>query len=204
MTFLGTRKRHCVYWALVLFCTVSTKYSTFSTLRLSLDSIFSGLLALTGFVFTARTFITFKLNEVVYGSPEYRHYVEKLKSEGAYHQELYDPLKQMDNSLGTATYMCLWSTIMFIIVAFFPKTESALPLPGKATADYIWEMATKTAFSDFISIKIFIPTAYKVFADATMVYFGFCVYQLIVTAQSLHRNISDIVSHWETTYKKAK
>jgi hypothetical protein len=135
MTFLGTKERYRVYWVLVLICTLSTKYSTFSTLRLSLDSIFSGLMALTGFVFTARTFITFKLNEVVYGSPEYRQYVEKLKSEGAYSQELYAPLKQIDNSLGIATYMCLWSTIMFIIVAFFPKTETALPLPDKATAE---------------------------------------------------------------------
>lgn len=202
MTFLGTKIRQVVYWALVLACVVSTKYSTFSTLRLSLDSIFSGLLALTGFVFTARTFITFKLNEVVYGSREYREYVEALKREGAYNQELYDPLKSMDKSLGTSTYMCLWSTIMFIIVAFFPKAEGPLILANKASAEYVWEMALKISFTDFLTdMHLLTSNAYKIFTDATMVYFGVCVYQMIITAKSLHHNISDIIDHWETHYK---
>jgi len=205
VTFLGSKTRQAVFWALVLACSASTKFSTFSTLRLSLDSIFSGLLALTGFVFTARTFITFKLNEVVYGSPEYRDYVEALKREGAYKQDLYDPLKAIDNSLGTATYMCLWSTILFIIVAFFPKIEGPLTLPNKATAEYIWEMAMKICFADFlIDMHLLTSTAYKIFTDATMVYFGFCVYQMIITAKSLHHNISDIITHWETHYKGQK
>lgn len=203
MTFLGTKTRQGVFWTLVLLCVVSTKYSTFPTLRLSLDSIFSGLLALTGFVFTARTFITFKLNEVVYGSPEYRQYVEALKREGAYKQELYDPLKAIDKSLGAATYMCLWSTIMFIIVAFFPKTEGPLVLPDKASAEFIWELVPKISKEDlFAETHLLAASAYKIFTDATMVYFAFCVYQMIITARALHHNISDIISHWETHYNR--
>ncbi|ACH40240.1 MAG: hypothetical protein ACD_55C00169G0002 [uncultured bacterium] len=202
MTFLDTKNKHFVYWALVCVCIVSTKFSTFSNLRLSLDSIFSGLLALTGFVFTARTFITFKLNEVVYGSPEYRQYVEKLKKDGAYTKELYDPLKQIDTSLGTATYMCLWSTIMFVVVAFFPKTEAALAVSKTISVDYVLELFRVGGFKLLSDANVLKPTVFKVFTDASMVYFGFCVYQLIITAKALHRNISDIISHWEENYKK--
>ena len=48
-----------------------------------------------------RTFITFKLNEVIYGNPTYRGLAEQLKKEGAYDKELYDPLKKLDSNLGT-------------------------------------------------------------------------------------------------------
>jgi len=186
---------------LVFFCFMSTTFKTFSELRLSLDSIFSGLLALTGFVFTARTFITFKLNDMIYGNPEYRIYVEKLKKEGAYKRELYDPLKTVDGNLGTATYMCLWATILFIIVAFFPKPITQ-DLGNRLKADFVHEVLGNLYLTEFISPKYLLPLAYKLFTDATMVYFGFCLYQMVITAKSLHKNISDIVARWEAEYNE--
>lgn len=202
MTFLGTRKRHLVFWTLVSICALTTKFTTFSELRLTLDSIFSGLLALTGFVFTARTFITFKLNEVIYDSPKYRSYVEKLKEEGAYKQELYDPLKSIDSSLGVATYMCLWATILFIAVAFLPAMKEPLAISSKVKAENVLQLLTQIDLNQFMGRHdVQLSLICKVFTDVTMMYFGFCLYQMILTARALHKNISDIVSHWEAEYK---
>ncbi len=202
MIFLGTRKRHLIFWSLVLVCIALTKFTTFSELRLTLDSIFAGLLALTGFVFTARTFITFKLNEVIYGSAYYRSHVEKLKSEGAYTRDLYDPLKHIDNNLGVATYMCLWATILFIVVAFLPAMKEPLALSKTVKVDYALQLICKLTLQEFIHRHdIWLSLAYKAFTDVTMVYFAFCLYQMIKTARSLHKNISDIVQHWEDQYK---
>src|SRR5690606_10849700 len=66
----------------------------------ALSSVFSGLLTLTGFMFTARTFITFKLNEVVYGKPEYQQRVEAYQADGAYTLKLYEPLRELDSKVG--------------------------------------------------------------------------------------------------------
>lgn len=204
MILLGTKQRHLVFWPLVFTCVLVTKFSTFSELRLSLDSIFSGLLALTGFVFTARTFITFKLNEVIYGSEQYRDYVKKLKEDGAYKKCLYDPLKQIDSKMGAATYMCLWATIMFIVVAFLPKSVS-LDMGNNVKAEYVCQVIYNADINALVATKkLLLPLIYKVITDATMIYFGFCLYQMVITAKSLHQNISDIIVHWEEEYNKSQ
>src|SRR5471030_1570770 len=113
MIVLGSKSRHFVLWAVVVLLFVTTPLSFCTDLRLTLDCIFSGLLALAGFVFTARTFITFKLNEVIYDDPKYRVHVEKLQKDGAYKRTLYEPLRNIDQSLGDATYMSLWSVGLF-------------------------------------------------------------------------------------------
>jgi hypothetical protein len=204
MILLETKKRHIIYWALVLCFTATTKFSLMSDLRISLDAIFSGLLALTGFVFTARTFITFKLNEVIYGSSQYRDYVEKLQKEGAYKQLLYDPLRNIDNKLGTATYMCLCSIIMFVIVAFLPKAAS-IKLGSNQVAEYIYQLFLYTDITSiFTAVNYILPLIYKLITDIALVYFGFCIYQMVIAAKALHQNISDIVRHWEEDYKESK
>lgn len=204
MIWLGTKAKHLVFWPLVVICVMGTKFSTFTDLRLTLDSIFSGLLALTGFVFTARTFITFKLNEVIYGNDQYRDYVKKLQEDGAYKKALYDPLKHIDSNLGTATYMCLWATIMFIAVAFAPKPVESLAA-SKIKVDYVCQLFMNTSIDDYLNNRgLSFALIGKVLTDFAMVYFGFCLYQVVITAKSLHHNISDIINHWEDEHNKKK
>lgn len=204
MTFLGTKKLHFIFWPLVVIWFLATKFTTFSTLRLSLDSIFSGLLALTGFVFTARTFITFKLNEVIYDSPQYRKFIEKLQKDGAYKKQLYDPLKHIDSNLGKATYMCFWATIMAIIVAFLPKPEN-LDFGNGVHIEYVWQLLSQNNLNTAVSgAHITLSLIFKAFTDTSMIYFAFCLGQMIIAAKSLHQNIGDIIEHWEEDYNKNK
>ena len=168
---------------------------------MSLDCIFSGLLALTGFVFTARTFITFKLNEDIYGTPSYRSYVEQLRKDGAYTKELYAPLRQIDQSLGTATYMCLWATALFLVVAFLPR-PAEIRIDATHTVTSILGLLmdknlAKTAMKD---PWLLVPFVGKAFIDTAMTYFVFCLYQMIVATKAIHGNIQDIITHWEHDY----
>ena len=201
MIFLGTNRRHQLFWVIVVVWFVCTKITISTDLRLTLDSIYSGLLALTGFVFTARTFITFKLNEMIYGTGSYREYVAKLKVDGAYSKELYDPLKSIDKKLGTATYMCLWATILFIVVAFIPK-PSIIDLGNNLKIAYLFQTFFERSLTSSAMLeKLCLPFFFKLITDIALIYFGFCLYQMLITVKSLHQNISDIIEHWEKDYK---
>ena len=205
MTFLGTTTRHKWFWSVFAALYIISGFSLFADMKLSLDCIFSGLLALTGFVFTARTFITFKLNEDIYSSTTYREYVETLKADGAYKKELYAPLRHIDNSLGTATYMCIWATAMFLVVAFLPRTVE-IKLDATHTVKSIVDLLRDTASLKLAwhSPKALVPFVWKAVIDLSMTYFIFCIYQMIVTTRAINNNIHDIIDHWETDYKKPK
>lgn len=115
----------CFICSLIFFI-FFTNDTFFAAFRISLDSIFAGMLALAGFIFTARTFIVFKLNESFYGNSSYREMIKELKRDGAYDKELYGPLKNLDNMLHKSTFMCVAGVIVFfgctIVYSFFDST----------------------------------------------------------------------------------
>jgi len=201
MIFLGSRARHAIFWPLVIICVLFTEFALLKNLRLSFDSIFSGVLALTGFIFTARSFITIKLNDVIYSSDKYRNYIADLKKEGAYKQNLYDPLKTIDTSLANATYMCLCATVLLVVVAFVPKLDK-IDMGNKVVFDYAYQIfLSKIDLAVLVRSKAVVTSViFKIITDAALVYFGFCLYQMIIAATSLHQNINSIIAHWETEY----
>lgn len=201
MIFLGSKKRHAVFWPLVAICVLFTEFALLKNLRLSFDSIFSGVLALTGFIFTARSFITIKLNDVIYGSDKYRTYISDLKKEGAYKQNLYDPLKTIDSSLANATYMCLYATVLLVVVAFVPKLDK-IDMGNKVVFDYAYQIfLSKIDPAVLIKSKVVVTSIlFKIITDTALVYFGFCLYQMLLAAKSLHQNINSIIAHWEDEY----
>ena len=201
MIFLGSRIRHAIFWPLVVTCVLFTEFALLKNLRLSFDSIFSGVLALTGFIFTARSFITIKLNDVIYSSDKYRNYIADLKKEGAYKQNLYDPLKTIDTSLANATYMCLYATVLLVVVAFVPKLDK-IAMGNKVVFDYVYQIfLSKIDPAVLIRSKAVVTSViFKIITDTALVYFGFCIYQMIIAATSLHQNISSIIAHWEVEY----
>lgn len=199
MIFLGSKKRHAIFWTLILIFALFTKFEMLSNLRLGFDSIFSGLLALTGFIFTARSFITIKLNDVIYGNEEYRKYIFDLKKEGAYKYGLYDPLKNIDSNLANATSMCLYATVLFVIVAFIPELET-ITLINKELFEYPFQIFSSK--SDLLTLvkATSLTVAYKVVTDTALVYFVFCLYQMVLATKSLHKNMNSIIAHWEEEY----
>lgn len=201
MIFLGSRNRHAIFWPLVILCVLFTEFALLKNLRLSFDSIFSGVLALTGFIFTARSFITIKLNDVIYSSEKYRNYIADLKKEGAYKQNLYDPLKSIDTSLANATYMCLCATVLLVAVAFVPKLDK-IDMGNKVIFEFPFQIfLSKIDPAILIKSKaVMTSVVFKIITDTAFVYFGFCLYQMIIAAKSLHQNMNSIIAHWETEY----
>jgi hypothetical protein len=205
MIFLGSKQKHFLYWAGLIISVLFLNVRLLACLRLSFDSIFSGLLALTGFVFTARTFITFKLHEVVYGNPVYRSYVEKLQKDGAYERELYDPLKELDESLGNTTGMCLVALCLFALVAFMPDfKEIVLNKNTKVTTLFDVISSKDNIILAIQHPSCVLPVGVAIITDAALLYFFFVLNQIFKTTMSLNRNIKAIINHWEDDYKNSQ
>ena len=205
MIFLGSKRKHMIYWISLIVAVLFLNVRLLACLRLSFDSIFSGLLALTGFVFTARTFITFKLHEVVYGNPVYRSYVEKLKKDGAYDKELYDPLKELDESLGNTTGMCLVALCLFALVAFMPDLKEIVLNKTTKVTSLFAVISSKSNIQLAVSNpKSILPVGVAVITDASLLYFFFVLNQIFRTTMSLNRNIKAIINHWEEDYKNSQ
>lgn len=202
MILLGSKRKHWIYWSLVLLAVVLVNARILASIRLSLDSIFTGLLALTGFVFTARTFITFKLHEVVYGNPTYRNYVEKLREDGASDKELYDPLRELDSSLGNATGMCLVALALFALVAFLPDHKN-ITLDASTKVSRVYDIISSRSNLRLVAKNpsALIPVGVAVVSDMALIYFFFVLNQILRTTISLNKNIKAIIDHWEQDYK---
>lgn len=201
MIFLGNKTRHTVFWLGLAGCVVLLPLNIMASIRLSLDSIFSGLLALTGFVFTARTFITFKLQEVVYGNPGYQRYVEKLRQDGAYDRELYAPLKELDANLGNTTGMCLAALALFAMVSIIPECKPIV-LDANTTVYKCLDFFNKNnigLLAQNLKTLRFLPAV--VVTDAAVLYFFFVLWQVFRTTLSLNKNIHSIIEHWEEDYR---
>lgn len=163
---------------------------------LALSSVFSGLLALTGFMFTARTFITFKLNEVVYGSINYRKYIEELKKDGAISDPLYAPLKQLDTTLGKTCLLCFGTLFGLAVFALLPKDWGAgLPLHERLLTPAAGTVATPVT-ALFAFYQVFTWLVYSAVLISII-----CVFWCIVR---VNQNIKSIISHWEDAYNNPK
>jgi hypothetical protein len=191
-----------LFTLLFAFCTEMGFYDKF---RISIGSLFGGLLALTGFLFTARTFITFKLNEVIYGNPNYRGLIEQLRKEGAYDKELYDPLKKLDSNLGTTSYMSLTALLLVLVLGFFPDYKNVI-LPKGFSPNYLSEFVfSKVGWTSLWQNNLILPVlVYKVYSSITLgflVVTGLKIFQCI---SSVNQNIGAIIEHWEDEYKRQK
>lgn len=191
------------YFLLTLLLAFLTSFSFFEDFKLSLDGLFTGFLALTGFIFTARTFVTFKLNEVIYENENYRAWVEKCRKEGANTKELYDPLKELDSKLSTATGMCLVCLILLALFACFPKLSTITP--PTFTITHLYEIFLlpnywSYLFSNKIIVAIFTQ---KIFSSITYSFVIITVIKLFDTLRSINLNIKDIIEHWEDNYKNS-
>ena len=171
MNFLSSKIQYWIFWPGYLVVVSLTKFSILNGMALTSDSFFSGILALTGFIFTARTFITFKLNEVIYENPKYRSLVEQLQVDQAYHKKLYDPLRNLDYKLNITTHMCLWSTALFLVASFFPK-PLPVTLANKVVLDSVYLIFLNMFRGDIVITSGIITTvASKILRDFSIVYF---------------------------------
>jgi hypothetical protein len=192
-----------IFIATLLVLLFTTELGFLDNFRISLESLFSGLLALTGFIFTARTFVTFKLNEVVYGNPTYQKYIENLKKDGAYQKALYDPLRNMDSNLGRTTFMCLVSIVFIVLLGFFDKF-STITFSKWFHPKYLSDFAFSKAgwiciWQNHLLVSVVI---YKLYAAMAFSFLLITLIKLFECVISMNRNISSIIDHWEKTYKE--
>jgi hypothetical protein len=156
---------------------------------LPIGSAFAGMLALNGFMFTARTFIVFKLNDTVYSNENYRKEVEEFKKQGAYGLELYEPLKNLDSVIGRASLMCFVTLICLTLFALIPRLFT----------DYgsLWQVVNQSR----LGVE---HTCYFVFQLITWVIYSSVVIAILSACYALLRvnfNIKEILKKWESDYK---
>lgn len=170
--------------------------TTIDKFKISYNSLFSGLLALTGFVFAARTFIIFKLYETVYSSPIYWEKINKLAKEGAYRKELLAPLRALDKSLSITTTMS--------ILSLFSLTFISLIEPPKIISQKTIIEIIKIGFLNIsisskkeIIFRVIFPVLYKVFSDIVCSLILFTFVQLAYNLRSINRNIKSIFDTWQ-------
>jgi len=165
----------------------------------ALSSVFSALLTLTGFMFTARTFITFKLNEVVYGRPEYRERIEELQRDGAYRYRLYEPLRNLDATVGRTCLWCFATLFIVLSFSFLPKEWSKLA-PSLCDSWQRWHHGNT-------SVSIAFPWRFVVYQAATVVVFSvvfLIIVEVFAAIVSVNKNIRAIIHEWEQKYLKEK
>jgi hypothetical protein len=161
---------------------------------IALSSIFTGLLTLTGFMFTARTFITFKLNELVYDKPTYRKSVEEQQATGAYSMSLYEPLKVLDSKVGRASLQCFVTLFFVLAFSMIPREwgQGHAPLIDSCkefihVGQWPWKFLTY----EFAAIFVFVM-AFAIIVE---------VFSTILT---VNLNIRSIIQEWEKGYEAAK
>lgn len=164
-----------------------------------IGSIFTGLLTLSGFIFTARTFVTFKLNELVYGNDCYRQEVEKVQADGAYKQNLYAPLRALDADIGKTSIRCLATLGGTMAFSLLPPEWS----DGRVSLfdSYLQWRAGEDALAQHFSIPF-------IFYQISLIVFLWSVASIILrvvhTILSVNRNIRAIIDQWENQYSSRK
>lgn len=160
---------------------------------LSPSSVFAGLLALTGFLFTARTFITFKLNESVYCDKNYQKDWKEKKEKGAIKGELYTPLKAFDERIHRATLLCF---VGLFVIFLFSLVQAFIGQNQKTIAEVLMSGGIK---------QLFTSTGITVLLHEL---FGWIVVSLVLAAllktffafQKINQNIQDIIKIWERNH----
>ncbi|TCK58426.1 hypothetical protein [Seleniivibrio woodruffii] len=172
---------------------MATPMGLFVNTKISIDTIFSGFLALVGFLFTARTFITFKLHEVIYGNPAYQQHVKQAQEEGAYKKELYDPLKTLDSDLAKITLFSLVAVVIFFLFSFFQT------MPKGFNNLYLYEMIGDKTF--YQQVGCFKAIEIQLISTFAFSYFFVTFYAILKALKSINSNIQDIIDHWEKQSK---
>jgi hypothetical protein len=163
--------------------------------KISYNSLFSGMLALIGFVFAARTFITFKLYETVYSTQRYQKRIFGLKSDGTYNEKLMHPLSTLDTSLSFTTTISVVAMLLLTVISFIepPKTSSIKNISEIFT--YV-SVNYKSITFELIKSKSF-PVAYKLFSDIVCSTFIVVFIQLVYNLRSLNKNVGSIIDIWQ-------
>jgi hypothetical protein len=165
---------------------------------IAINSAFTGLLTLTGFMFTARTFITFKLNEAVYGVESYQKHVEALQRDGAYSLELYEPLKELDTTLGKTCLYCFGTLFAVVLFSMIPRDFGA--------GDSLWSriMARCAAGDAVPSDTEQLPFSFVVYQVLTVLAYSALLSAIVNVFDAIfrvNRNIRGIINEWEKKYK---
>lgn len=160
---------------------------------LAYSSAFTGLLTLTGFILTARTFIVFKLNETVYGTDAYRDLVKDFTEQGALKKSLYEPLKQLDEILGRTSLFCFSSLLYMALFALIPKHIGA----GASLWDRMVEANGATTEKFTAGHLLYQGAAWVAYTalDLSIVQGLWAVFRVNV-------NIKEIISKWEKDQDK--
>lgn len=108
---------------------------------LSVSSIFSAMLTLAAFLFTARHIVIFELQKNVYGQPDYRAYLKKLAAAGVDVGDIYKPLQTLDRRIVHSTWSCFVSAILLLPALYWPANWFPLVsriLQATAIGSLIW------------------------------------------------------------------
>ena len=195
---LPEKHTSCIAIIAVCLCVVFFGSETVFQETLTIDSIFAGMLALTGFLFTARTFVTFKLHESVYGDDKYRIAWKEMKQTGGFAsgcvgKQLYEPLRQFDAKVGEATKLCFINLILILAFSFVPAWFGE---EGKSFYS-LWQSAP--TFTEFLlhdtKVKIYEVICWVVLSGIVLV-----LVNSFYAFLSINRNIQRIIDFWETEY----
>lgn len=169
----------------------------FSMFKISLDSLFAGMLALAGFIFTARTFIVFKLNDSFYSNDNYRNMIEELRKDGAYRHKLYTPLKNLDDTLHKSTIYCLTSVIVFFFCSiFYSYFDSGLGVQQTQDCELTIMNLYNAGVID--NITSFLG---KAIVSISISFFMVVIVNVISGVKKVNLNIKDIINHWEEDHE---
>lgn len=151
------------------------------------SALFSGVMAMAGFLFTARSFLIFKLNEEVYHKDEYRRRVASLAAEGGANADVYRPLEAFDARIGRALHACVLTLCLVCAASMcsmrFENTDSRLVMLLRPRSVQ-WVMVAR-----------------RLLADAAMASVVLTLWRVFGTVESMNRNFSAIIRHWRDSAK---
>jgi hypothetical protein len=163
--------------------------------KISFNSLFTGMLALIGFIFASRSFITFKLYETVYSTERYQKKIYSLKNDGAYKNKLMHPLTVLDQSLSFTTSLSIFAMLALTLMSFVKPPDiddiKSIQEVLLVLANHYNEISISTIKSNFY------PVFYKIFSDLVCSIFVIVFLQLIYNLRSLNRNIGSIIDVWQ-------
>lgn len=152
-----------------------------------LYGIASGMLALSGFIATARSFLIFKMHECVYVNKEYQ---ERVRSVYGPKEPVYRPLSKLDKRLGKCLWSCCLTTAALWLAALLYVPSDAVSKKASHFACLLIEYLDITT----VDVSIFL-------AEIAL---GMVLYTLIVFARasvSMNRNFAAIIHEWEEASK---
>jgi len=179
-------KYHLLFILLfAIFFACFIDYKSIGLCKFSIGTFMSALLALLGFIFTARTFIIFKMNDAVYENENYQKKVEKLKHDGAYKDDLYAPLQRLDEAFIKSMLLCFVTIVILLILGILPSIKNVInTLCPSKLLETLKFLKPVEEFIIGVAVSSFIVT----------------IFQIIANVNSMNKNIKSIMDIWKTTY----